>query len=79
MLANQTGHDRGAAESSPAQPLRAQVMISGLASVSGCPVQSPNCSSIVRPASGRKEDSVAASRKRGMPRFTSERSHPGLV
>jgi len=62
-----------------AYPLRAMVMISGLVSVSGRRVQSPNCSSISRPAPRRNEDSTSISRKRSVPRLTCGPSQAGLV
>ena len=55
------------------------VTISGLVSVSGCRSQSPNCSSIVRPASERNEDNDSALRNRSVLRLNCGRSQLGLV
>jgi hypothetical protein len=46
------------------------VMISGLVSVSPCRFQSPNCSTIAKPASDRNEDSESASRNLKVLRLT---------
>jgi len=61
------------------QSRRVIVMISGLVSVSGLRSQSPNCSTIVRPASVRNEVSDAASRNRSVLRLVSGRSQLGWV
>lgn len=58
---------------------RAMVMISGLVSIRGCRSQSPNCSSIARPASDRNKESEPVSRNLRELRLTCGRSQPELV
>jgi len=55
------------------------VMMSGLASVSGCRSQSPNWSSITKPAPQRNDDSDSAFRNRSVLQVSSGPSQAGLM